>query len=110
MYVYATSEEESKIVCKNILEELNMYIAKIKIMYNIPYWKIEGIYEMSIQIEALIDLIKEDKWIEFLNNITDKWVEYGDPVNEILISRNLEGCNFIRDDVEMINMFLNENE
>lgn len=63
-----------------------------------PYWKIKGIYEVDVTIE--FNVVQLD---EFLKTIASKWKCYGEPMNEILISKKDENITIYNKKIEMIN-------
>lgn len=46
----------------------------------------------------------QNEFARFLENISDKWTDYGDSV---LASDTTEGCNYIKDGVGLIEIFFN---
>ena len=105
LFVYANNEINAKEISENIISNIESFIVEKKYIKIETYWKIEQIYIIELSIE-LNKEINTEAWINFLKRISDKWEFYGDPIDEILISESLNGCDYIRKDISMINIFL----
>jgi hypothetical protein len=35
----------------------------------------------------------------------EKWIEFGNPIDEVLASETTKGCNYIKKGINMINIF-----
>ena len=56
---------------------------------------------MEFDIELYNDTLKK-----FLDKYSDVWIELGYPVDELLASRDNEGCKYMKDGFILINLFL----
>ncbi|MHC1722097.1 MAG: hypothetical protein AB9836_02705 [Aminipila sp.] len=68
------------------------------------YWKIKELTVIEVEID-LVHEIKTDEQKTFLASISDKWTFLGNPADEAVASRKNEDCHFLKNGVEMINIF-----
>lgn len=104
LFTHSTSEEESKKILNEIITNELDYIDKIEYVTIEPYWKVESIYKIEVNVN-LKEIFNEERMKSFLNSISDKWIFFGKPIEEALASETTEGCNYIKDGVNMINIF-----
>lgn len=100
-YFVNTNKKESAI---NLVEESLIGIQE-KIIYKQikktePYWKIDNIYIVEMEIE-----IQKESITVFLNLYSDNWIEYGNPTDELISSKNNKECAYMKKGFEMINIF-----
>lgn len=79
-------------------------IDKIEYVAIEPYWKIDGIYILEVNVDLKI-AFTEERVTKFLDSISDKWTFFGDPIEEALASEATEGCSYIINGVNMVNIF-----
>lgn len=104
LFAYSNDEVEAKSVFESIINDIESSIVYKEYKKIEPYWKIEGIYVVTVRIELHNDFEGENKE-DFLKSISDKWITFGNPIDEVLASETTEGCNFIKKGVNMINIF-----
>ena len=106
MFLYAKTEKEAIQQSENILLLLKTYIIKRKMIAIEPYWKMNNMYKLDISLELDIHILEKNILEEFLQNISSKWQSYGEPINEILISKNDNDTIVYNEKIEMINIFI----
>lgn len=104
VFEYSKNQHEAKLIFEHIISEIQNSIISKEYKKIEPYWKVEGIHIVEVLIK-LNKSFNKNQHEEFLRSISDKWISYGDPVNEIIASETTEGCNYIKKDVSMINIF-----
>ena len=75
---------------------------QIWIYLNTREKKIDNVFIFEVIIELQANTLKS-----FMDYYSDKWFEFGYPVDEFLASKNISECTFIRPGYEMINIFVN---
>lgn len=108
MFLYADDDIQSLKKSNLLLTKLSKFILSIEVLDNVRYWKVKGIYVIELNIEMVESAMNKQRFLQFLKSLSDKWQVYGEPVEEILISRSLEGYTYIHEDVEMINIIFNK--
>ncbi|WP_238917732.1 hypothetical protein [Clostridium sp. YIM B02555] len=103
LFAYSNNEVQAKNIFDSITSSINSSIVFKEYKKIEPYWKIEGIYLIEVRIE-LDKYFKEESMEEFLKSIADKWIVFGNPIEEVLASEATEGCNYIKKGVNMINI------
>lgn len=68
-----------------------------------PYWKMKGIFVVEAEMDLKREL-NDEELNHFLASISDKWLRFGDPTDELLASVTTEGCNYMKKGVYMINI------
>lgn len=103
-FIYSNSKDEAQDIFESIIESVKDSIKNKEYIENKPYWKIEGIYvvEVKILFDNKFNKSYNDK---LLKSICDKWITYGNPIEEVLACDDNEGCNFIKNGLKMINIF-----
>ena len=107
LFAYAANEPKSRQIVDNAVKGICDYIDSIEIISCKPYWKISGVYENEVKVVLKNDLT-DAQLKTWLNDISDKWLYWGSPANEMLASETTEDCHYIMDGVNMINVFLDE--
>ncbi len=106
-FLYANTEDESMKIITDILSPLNIEIGKTKIELE-PYWKINGIYSVDVYVDSDVSILQKEVLEKFLKTIANKWISYGEPINEILISRNDKDIVINNEKIEMINIYFED--
>ncbi|MBD5136548.1 MAG: hypothetical protein HDT39_11405 [Lachnospiraceae bacterium] len=106
MFLYAKSKKETISICSNILSNIDIHIEKRKVVEIVPYWKIEGVFQIELSIALKNNSIDSNDWERFLKTLSNIWLSYGEPIDEILITRKLDGSIIDNEKIEMINIFL----
>ncbi|UTR15694.1 hypothetical protein MM221_03650 [Salipaludibacillus sp. LMS25] len=70
-----------------------------------PYWEIEDIYLVEVNLD-LYEGISNDDTYKKLQGTTNKWTTFGNPVNELLSSVDIEDCIINIDKIRMLNIHL----
>lgn len=104
LFAYASNKGEAKHIFESIIIDIENNIVHKKYTKNEPYWKMEGIYEVEVNIELTRDF-NELKRDEFLKSISDKWLAFGEPIEEVLASNTNKDCKYIKSGIKMINIF-----
>ena len=65
------------------------------------YWKIENVYIAEIDIASLFNKIDV-----LLDNYSDNWLTFGNPVDEYLASDHNAKARYMRKDFLMVQLFL----
>ncbi|MFB8425050.1 hypothetical protein ACFC4S_23825 [Priestia megaterium] len=107
LYITAQNEPEAKGNLIIVLEKLKSILIKTNVEKLEPYWKFNDMYVVELSLEVKKDLTLSGlKYL--LESISDRWEYYGEPINELLASKTVEGCNYILKNVEMINIYLDK--
>ena len=108
LIVYAEKEEEAYAVYNDCVKDIEDSILEVQTMKLKPYWKIAGMYEIETALK--LNIIKE-KFILFLDSISDYWEELGAPVpNDLLATAAAAGCHYIKSNISLVDLFLEEAE
>lgn len=94
------SKDATRLVYKS-LQEVDEIILKKEEKGVESYWKMKDVYIVEFDIELYNDTLKK-----FLDKYSDVWIELGYPVDELLASRDNEGCKYMKDGFILINLFL----
>lgn len=110
LIVYAEKEEEARAIYNDCVKDIKDSILRVKEKKFKPYWKIAGMYE--IEKDLRLDLnIEKEKFILFLDSISDYWEEMGIPVPyDLLATEAAAECNYIKNNVCLVSLFLEEAE
>lgn len=110
LIVYAEKEEEARAIYNDCVKDIKDSILRVKEKKFKPYWKIAGMYE--IEKDLRLDLnIEKEKFILFLDSISDYWEEMGIPVPyDLLATEAAAECNYIKNNICLVNLFLEEAE
>lgn len=90
-------------IYRDALAGMKEYVENENIIDVKPYWKMKGIFV----VEAELHLKKEwngQKLNQFMSSISDTWLRFGDPADELLASVTAEGCTGMKRGVYMINI------
>lgn len=104
VFVEADNSETAAKMVEDICAILQKEIEVVEIVKNEPYWKMQGVYVLETKIDFRGEL-STSTLNEFLTAISDKWLFFGDPVNEALASDANQDCNYIKKGLKMINLF-----
>jgi hypothetical protein len=104
IFVTSNTKDEAKNVYERFLEISKQYIKDEKIEKIEPYWKFDDMHiiETNIFLTCNIESIEFE---DFLHQISDRWSFLGEPIDEAIASLTVEGCKYIIDGIEMINIF-----
>lgn len=104
--IFANSNTEDKAIqiYKKFIQATMLFIKDEKIDKVEPYWKYDDMYVIEANIILICDM-ESKRFGDFLNKISDKWQFFGTPVDEVLASLNIDGCKYMIDGIEMINIF-----
>ena len=99
-------EESDELIARELVENTYKFlvntITRKEYQKVEKYWKIEGICVVEVILE--VDNISEFQ--NYLKNMADYWIEFGNPIKELLASRTDKNCNFIKEKFNMINVIL----
>lgn len=104
LFAHSTNEDDSKRIFNEMMDCELDNIDNIEYVAIEPYWKIDGIYKLEANVNFKITFT-EKRITKFLDSISDKWTFFGNPVEEALASETTEGCNYIKNGVNMVNIF-----
>jgi hypothetical protein len=110
MFINADTEDESMKIVEDILSPLNIYFKRTNKIKLEPYWKIKDMYSIDVDIDLNVNILEKERLETFLKTIANKWISYGKPINEILISRNNNDIIIYHEKVEMINIYIDDIE
>lgn len=105
LYLNAKNKDAAQHALNKFLQILKPIVENNKLLKIEPYWKIENIYVVEIDVINTKNYTKT-KLNELLREISDNWIEFDDPVNELLASSTGDSCNFILPEFNMINIYL----
>ena len=103
IFTYFKDEYEIKIMIDEIINKQIEIINKVEYITIEPYWKLEGIYKVEAEVDLKLEFTEEIRE-KFLYSISDKWTYFGNSMEEALASETTEGCNYIKDGINMINI------
>ncbi|WP_338751109.1 hypothetical protein [Bacillus sp. FJAT-52991] len=103
LYLNAKNKDQAQHSINKFLKIFEPITESEQLLKVEPYWKIENIYV------AEIDIIPQENYTskslnEILYEISDHWIEFGDPVNELLASATDDNCKFIIPEFNMVNI------
>lgn len=101
LFIKTVDNDKVEIVIKYIMSCINEDNIKYKDIRTQPYWKFDNTTVAEIKL-GLNKPLKGKKKEDFLNNISNKWLCFGE--EEMLSSAALEGCR-LGYDLEMVNVF-----
>lgn len=108
LIVYAEKEEEAYAIYKDCVKHIIDLTLEVREMKLKPYWKIAGMYEIETDLKLNIE---KEKFILFLDSISNYWEELGTPVpDELLATEAGAKCNYIKNNICLVNLFLEEME
>ena len=105
LFAYAANDDEARVVAENCLGSLSQNISAVEYTLSEPYRKMDGVYKVELTVSFVQDL-SDSQFKVFLDDVSDKWTTFGTPVNEYLASDTTEGCEYIRDGISLINIFM----
>ncbi len=105
MFLYAKSSKEAVSICNDILSNIDLYTEKKEIVEIAPYWKIEGIFQIELSVVLKSTSINNEDLERLLKIFSNIWLSYGQPIDEILITRKLDSSIIYNEKIEMINIF-----
>lgn len=103
-YIYSCSSLESKNTFEELIKSINEKIKIKKFIKNELYWKDDSMYVVEVEIE-FYEKLDEKNLKYFLNNISNKWLTFGNPIDEFLTSETMENCKILINNISMINVF-----
>lgn len=107
-YIYSEKKDKAIEIFEEVIEVIEKNIRKREVIKVEPYWKISGIYVVEALIEP--DIFWKDKiFSKFMQSIADVWKEFGNPTDELLASKEMENCVYMRNELSMVNIFLDNN-
>lgn len=110
LIVYAEKEEEARAIYNDCVKDIKDSILRVKEKKFKPYWKIAGMYEIEKDLRLDLNIDKE-KFILFLDSISDYWEEMGIPVPyDLLATEAAAECNYIKNNICLVSLFLEEAE
>ena len=107
LFAYADNERTAKSIANDVLSSLARCIDKVDYVSCEPYWKIDGTYKIEMSI-VFVNQLTDSQFHSFMNDVSDKWLFFGSPPDELLASDTTEGCSYIKTGVSLINVFLND--
>lgn len=105
-FIYARKDDDAIKIFDDCLKDIKVYITTKSNFKIEPYWKFNNMYvvEMSLKLE-----IEKDKFIAFMDSISDNWLRFGN--DELLASENIDGYSEnIKNKISMVNAFLEDEE
>ena len=109
VFIEADDPHGSKKTCEEVLTELEKYVRKKRYLTNKHYWKIDNVFVLEVDLSLKEKILIQDLE-KIILSISDKWKIYGEPVNEVLISNTMYGCNMKNPKVIMVNIFFENTE
>lgn len=101
LFIKTKDSKKSIMIVNDLLSYINEDNIKYKDIKTEPYWKFDDITVAEIQLE-LNEPLHSKKKEEFLNNISNRWLYFGE--EEVLSSETMNDCR-LNYDLEMINIF-----
>ncbi|MBO8157905.1 MAG: hypothetical protein H0Z32_15890 [Bacillaceae bacterium] len=103
LFVNTDNTEEANIVLEKVMSVLKGKIKDKEIVKIIPYWKIKNVYVAEVNVD-LYEGISYDEIFKDLQRIANKWTTFGNPVNELLTSVDMDNCFIKIDKIRMVNI------
>ncbi|GIO86793.1 hypothetical protein J25TS5_37250 [Paenibacillus faecis] len=105
LFVNTNNIEEANVTLEKVTSVLKEKIKGKEIVKIIPYWKIEDVYVVEVNLD-FYEGISDDDIYKKLQGITNKWTTFGNPVNELMASVDMDDCIINIDKIRMINIHL----
>lgn len=99
-FVGAVDENEAKKIVEDSLEEIEEIINKKIFKSLTSYWKMKDTYVVEMKIKLFPKALNN-----FLEFYSDKWLELGCPVNELVASKNSQESVYMKQGFILINIF-----
>lgn len=100
-FVESKDESEAMKLVEDSLNEIEENIKKKEFKSITSYWKMENTYIVEMIIE-----LSQEALHGFLYSYSDKWLEFGFPVDELVASLNNHECTYMKNGFVLINIFL----
>jgi hypothetical protein len=104
IFIRSYTVDEAKEVYQNLINITKQFIKSEKIEKIEPYWKYDDTHVIETNILLNCNL-GSTQFEEFLFKISDKWTFLGIPVNNAIASLTTEGCKYIINGIDMIDIF-----
>lgn len=104
IFVRSNTVDEAMETYRGIIKIIRKFVKTEKVEKIEPYWKYDDTHVIETNIILTCDL-GSTEFEELLYQISDKWTFIGKPVNNTIASITTEGCNYIMDGIDMINIF-----
>lgn len=108
MFLYADTKEEALRISDDVLRNLDARIDRKTVVESEPYWKMEGVYQIGTALRLKQSVISKAVMRMFLKSLSNIWLTYGEPVDEFLVTRNLEHAVLTNEKVEMVLIFIED--
>lgn len=102
-FVEAREKEEAIQIIQDNLKYEERMVSKVILNKIEPYWKIQGVYIAEVELKIQQELLGD-----FLDFFSDVWIEFGEPVEELLAYRDNKECKFMREKFVLIDVFLDK--
>lgn len=103
LFAQTQNQDEARKLLLDVIEILSEKIKEYSFVKCEPYWKMEGITEVEAKID-FVDELRNDERERFFMSISDKWLYFGNPIEEALASKTTDGCKNLMKGIEMINV------
>jgi hypothetical protein len=104
LFIQTENLDEAKNLFLDSMSTLSNKVQEYNFKKIEPYWKMEDLTVVEVEV-ILASKISEAERERFLSSISNKWIYFGNPLDEALSSKNTEGCTFLKNGIEMINIF-----
>lgn len=91
LFVNTNNIEEANVALEKVTSVLKEKIKGKEIVKIIPYWKIEDVYIVEVNLE-IYEGISDGDIYKDLQGIINKWITFGNPINELLTSVDMDDC------------------
>jgi hypothetical protein len=103
LYVNSKNECQTQSILEIFIKKFQPILKSQEVQRIEPYWKMENAYVVEIDL-SLLDGTNEVELNRVLMSISDKWLKFGSPTNELLASETTEGCKYILNGLKMVNI------
>ncbi|MDE7422209.1 MAG: hypothetical protein K2N51_00695 [Lachnospiraceae bacterium] len=107
-FVYAVNDNDAMEIIDDCLNSIKTCIFKKSEFILKPYWKIPDMYVVEVSLKLKIEKVK---FVNFLESISDHWLQFGSSVTDELLASETDGiCKYMKNKISMVNIFFENDE
>lgn len=104
IFIRSNTVDEAMEIYQKFIKIIREFVKTEKVEKIEPYWKYDDTHVVETNIILTCDL-GSTEFKELLYKISDKWTFLGKPVNNAIASITTEGCDYVINGIDMINIF-----
>lgn len=107
-FVYAVNDNDAMEIIDDCLNSIKTYIFEKSEFILKPYWKILDMYVVDVSLKLKIEKVK---FVNFLQSISDHWLQFGSSVTDELLASETDGIfKYMKNKISMVNIFFENDE